>query len=929
MTKKQDDILLRLQATIQSWTGEVTDAHNDLTRQIEQTKEQLGLLVRVIAPKGEDSQATSSVEIIEREQAIARRDAEIEELRQTKNRLDNEIAGLRSTVDDVLQHNAQLTEAQHSLTSELAALQTRQASELDGEGLTEIQAQVEALEEQRESDVESVKAELAAKTEEADGLTQRLDEMAEELAQAKAVAEESPTSPDTDTQVQAELESERLAAEEAARGKEAIEAERDAAQQEVEALHSKLADTVAKTEGLLKSLEDVSEQLEEAEAAQAQAQSHADTKTQGLEATQAELDSARRSVEANAAVLEEATRDVEQLRADIAKKDARIEQLVEESAPLEAKTSEKDFTLLKSKQDIQALQVELEELSAKLEQLPALEIENADLTKRLEHAQAQANQAQELGAQGKAQAELDEIQVDLETFERYLVDRESVLNSAATNLDKFLVFAASIEERINDLEALPTSEDHEDVESGLVNEIAELNDRIGVLRQANTKYLHLQRDILEEEQNRILLSTFDDEGRIRHMGQILVEAGVIDKDQLKEALRRQANSEGEPLGKILVQAGMTDEETVKQVLVNQLKLPFTRMDELNAARSEQAASSAAMHATLADAEELRTCLAQREKTVDEQARRIVELEQSLDTFQQDLADLREKSSETPENELRLGKLLEEAQKHIKTLDDNLEEKTETAEERGTQIRNQEDSLRNFEQRIEELLNNASAEEDDSIDLSQHLEDVTQRNESLRAALIQRDVEIETLKKLHAEAAQAITEQGERIAGAAYDAEGRKRAMGEILVNAGIINEKQLENALDEQRSSQQRRLGTILVEKGLIHEEIIAQVLASQLGLTFIRLGDKEIEPDAIGLMNGRLATHHMCIPIQRDDGEVTIAMANPLDLIAIEDLEFATRLTVKPVVATLADITSAIVRCYGIDSGAPSDVPSETLTEQ
>ena len=148
---------------------------------------------------------------------------------------------------------------------------------------------------------------------------------------------------------------------------------------------------------------------------------------------------------------------------------------------------------------------------------------------------------------------------------------------------------------------------------------------------------------------------------------------------------------------------------------------------------------------------------------------------------------------------------------------------------------------------------------------------------------------------------------------AHDAKGHKKSMGEILVESGIITGNQLASALDEQRTAKKRRLGSILVEKGLIREEIVAQVVASQLKLPFVRLGETKIHRSAVALLDGRLATHHMCFPIAATTEEIVVAMANPLDLIAIEDLEFATHLKVRPVVATLSDITSAIVEYYGV----------------
>ena len=156
------------------------------------------------------------------------------------------------------------------------------------------------------------------------------------------------------------------------------------------------------------------------------------------------------------------------------------------------------------------------------------------------------------------------------------------------------------------------------------------------------------------------------------------------------------------------------------------------------------------------------------------------------------------------------------------------------------------------------------------------------------------------------------ERFQRISVAAYDAHGRKRSMGEILVNASLISERQLENALEEQRSSNRRRLGSILVEKGVIDEDTVAHVLATQHKLPFVELGLMKIEPNAADLISGDLATHHMCIPTKVERGELTVAMANPLDEQAIRAIEIATEMNVHPVVASWADISSAIVRQYG-----------------
>jgi DNA repair exonuclease SbcCD ATPase subunit len=147
---------------------------------------------------------------------------------------------------------------------------------------------------------------------------------------------------------------------------------------------------------------------------------------------------------------------------------------------------------------------------------------------------------------------------------------------------------------------------------------------------------------------------------------------------------------------------------------------------------------------------------------------------------------------------------------------------------------------------------------------------------------------------------------------AFDDSGQQRAIGEILLKAGIISETELFNVLVEQNRNPERRLGSILIEQGLVQEDTVAKVLASQLRLEYVDLNRVEIEPDVLSLLTGRFATHHMCIPIRRTSEGVELAMANPMDLIAIEELERTIGLSILPVVAPLSDITSAIVQYYG-----------------
>lgn len=140
---------------------------------------------------------------------------------------------------------------------------------------------------------------------------------------------------------------------------------------------------------------------------------------------------------------------------------------------------------------------------------------------------------------------------------------------------------------------------------------------------------------------------------------------------------------------------------------------------------------------------------------------------------------------------------------------------------------------------------------------------------------------------------------------------KPRRLGDCLVEAGAITRDQLSEALEEQRNSPQRRLEYVLIEKGFVGEQLIADTLAELGGVKVVHLNGKGVEDEAARLVSGRLAGLHNCIPLRATDDTLTLAMANPLDLIAIEDVERATRRRVEPVVALASEIRSAIQRVY------------------
>jgi hypothetical protein len=168
---------------------------------------------------------------------------------------------------------------------------------------------------------------------------------------------------------------------------------------------------------------------------------------------------------------------------------------------------------------------------------------------------------------------------------------------------------------------------------------------------------------------------------------------------------------------------------------------------------------------------------------------------------------------------------------------------------------------------------------------------------------------------HAEEAKAASIQ-DAAAGIvrieAFDAQGHKKRMGEILMELGVLDEEELKSILKAQNEEPQLRLGTLVVERGLTGEDIVAKILAAQLRLPYQDIEGMEIDAAAINAVSSHVTRLHRCMPLAKEDGVLTVAMVNPLDLIAIEDLELASQCQVAPIVSTAAQIEARLQEFYG-----------------
>jgi type IV pilus assembly protein PilB len=158
---------------------------------------------------------------------------------------------------------------------------------------------------------------------------------------------------------------------------------------------------------------------------------------------------------------------------------------------------------------------------------------------------------------------------------------------------------------------------------------------------------------------------------------------------------------------------------------------------------------------------------------------------------------------------------------------------------------------------------------------------------------------------------------------------RKRAsrarLGELLVAEGIISQDQLHEALREHRRSKER-LGTVLARRGLVTEERLVEVLSREHGLPSVDVRQQPIPADILALVPAHIARKHEVLPLSRMDGALTVAMSDPTNVVAMDEIAATTRLSVLPVIAAGAAIRAAIDRHYAkpIAPDSMDDVLSE-----
>ncbi len=154
-----------------------------------------------------------------------------------------------------------------------------------------------------------------------------------------------------------------------------------------------------------------------------------------------------------------------------------------------------------------------------------------------------------------------------------------------------------------------------------------------------------------------------------------------------------------------------------------------------------------------------------------------------------------------------------------------------------------------------------------------------------------------------------------------------KQLGDILLEGGLVTHEQLSAAFDEHQRNG-RSLGRVLVDQGVLSEGQLVAALATQIGLRFVDLADFSVDGSAVSRVPDSVCRRYTALPIGYEDGKLLVAMADPANVFAIDDIRSITGMDVKPAVATRADVLAAINRYHRAD-GELDDLTMSLSSEE
>jgi len=152
-----------------------------------------------------------------------------------------------------------------------------------------------------------------------------------------------------------------------------------------------------------------------------------------------------------------------------------------------------------------------------------------------------------------------------------------------------------------------------------------------------------------------------------------------------------------------------------------------------------------------------------------------------------------------------------------------------------------------------------------------------------------------------------------------------RRLGDLLVAEGLITEAQLRQALGDQKGKADK-LGSVLVRQGSITEEQLIGFLSRQYGIPSITLVNLEVDPETLRLVPPHIAKKYEVLPVKRIGGTLTLAMSDPTNVFALDDIAFMTNLQILPVVAPQAAIRRALEVNY--EAAQPTSSMTDMMSE-
>lgn len=150
-------------------------------------------------------------------------------------------------------------------------------------------------------------------------------------------------------------------------------------------------------------------------------------------------------------------------------------------------------------------------------------------------------------------------------------------------------------------------------------------------------------------------------------------------------------------------------------------------------------------------------------------------------------------------------------------------------------------------------------------------------------------------------------------------------IGDLLVESGVLSPEQLEQALIEQKELKMR-LGDVLLTRGYITEQQLIEVLEFQLGIPHVQLYRQTIDPRIVNSIPRRIAEQYQLLPFRMENNKLVVAMSDPLDYYAIDEIHMATGLQVTPVLSSKDELSRAIKRHYGLQESV--DEIMQSLSE-